>query len=56
MKRPAISHIIAKTVNVIMRSLETGSAGIDNDCCYRDKTEMLLVDAKKVTEKINKPL
>ena len=46
----------AQTCLFIKRSLGSGYAGIDNTLFYKDGTMMLLADAKKMVEDINKAL
>ena len=49
---PIINVDKARVIVMVKRSLSVGYAGVDNDLFFRDKTMMLLGDAKKTTEEI----
>ena len=49
---PILNVEDAKTTIVNKRSMNVGYAGIDNDLFYRDKTNMLFGDSKKVLNEI----
>lgn len=53
---PVLNVWNAGTVMFIKRSLGSGYAGIENPLFFRDNTMMLLKDAKKMVEEINKAL
>lgn len=53
---PVLSVWNAGTVMFLKRSLGSGYAGIENPLFFRDNTMMLLNDAKKMVEAINKAL
>jgi NAD(P) transhydrogenase subunit beta len=53
---PVLQVWKAGTVFFIKRSLGSGYAGVENPLFFRDNTMMLLGDAKKMTEGINKAM
>jgi len=54
---PVFDVAKAKTVMFIKRSMTgVGYSGVDNEVFYLDQTMMLLADAKKMVEEINKSL